>query len=137
MCVCVCMRARYTPCGNVRIMLAYSCRSAHTVYARVNSNTDERPCRRSRSPHTRIRGAHVRGRAAPRRGAEGSNFGPEDPDVGAFVARQPGRSFHSRVTTPSIHQFIIHLMTVHERARTGFSPPTRVHSSSRAIGLLF
>lgn len=65
--ICVCVCARHTLCGNIRITLAYSCRSAHTVYARVNSNTDERLRRRSRSPHTRIRGAHVRGRAAPRR----------------------------------------------------------------------
>jgi len=109
----------------VWIMLAYSCwfsymdTHAHTyTHARARARTHTVTSAHRRVRRTRIRSVHVRGR--PRR---------RDPTSAVYTGGSRCRCFRSqatrarssRVTTPSIHQFIIHLMTTHHiRARVSF-----------------
>lgn len=112
----------------VWIMLAYSCwqRARTHERARAHTPTQARDVSR-RVRRTRIRSVHVRGR---RRRAPTSVVYAGGSDVGAFVARQPGLAQAACITTPSIHQFIIHLMTTRERVRASGRElfPTRVRA---------
>lgn len=107
-----CQPVDFTPAGGgpywmvVWIMLAYSCWRTHT---HIDVYPHSRVGPPSRSPHTYPLGARARPTAA-----EGSNFGRVRRRIRCRCFRsQATRARSSRVTTPSIHQFIIHLMTAH------------------------
>jgi hypothetical protein len=109
----------------VWIMLAYSC-WRHT-YVRTHA----RGCR------ARIRSLHVRGRARRRASATWAQrvYSGRRIRCGCFRS-QATRTRSSRVTTPSIHQFIIHLMTERARPRTrAFLPCARLPPVQRRIPL--
>lgn len=119
----------------VWIMLAYSCWYTYT-HPHTHTYPHSRAGPPSRSPHTYPLGARARPTAA-----EGSNFGRVRRRIRCRCFRnQATRARSSRVTTPSIHQFIIHLMTTHHiRARARARKKERNAGEgklSRAIGLL-
>lgn len=105
----------------VWIMLAYSCWHPHTrihihkMYICIVIHTYIYIYRRLPLCVSLPQTYPFSARARPT--AEGSNFGRVRWRIRCRCFRnQATRTRSSRITTPSIHQFIIHLMTVRERA---------------------